>query len=124
MNSIKVWIAVLLLGASCSRDIESNATDDSPSSASLAPATELEERLERIQLGMDEHEVVALIGAEAIDSGAVYWGGSGAKRLYFQISPTEQVWFEIGGSYDAENFGKVVRIGPIEPKTQWTRHDP
>lgn len=42
--------------------------------------------------------------------------------MYYQIAPTKQIWFEIGGSYDGKNFGKVVHVGPIEPKERWTRH--
>ena len=77
--------------------------------------------LRQVQVGMAEDELRRTIEPIALDSGSVYWGGSGAKRLYFQISPTEQVWFEIGGSSNPSFFGRVIEIGPVEPKKKWNR---
>jgi hypothetical protein len=52
----------------------------------------------------------------ALDSCRVTWGGTGAGRLYFQVSPARQVRLEIGPGPDFT----VTRIGTPEPKTAWT----
>jgi hypothetical protein len=55
----------------------------------------------------------------AFDSGTVYWGGSGARRLYFELPQKRQVWVECAG---ATGGWKVVEVGRIEPKQRWARH--
>ena len=67
---------------------------------------------------MTEDEVRTILKPHTLDSGSVYWGGSGAKRMYFQIAPNQQIWVEIGGSPD----NKVVGIGEVEKKQKWNKH--
>ena len=47
------------------------------------------------------------------------WGGNGARRVYFQIKHDQQIWFEVAGPSDRN---RITEIGPVEPKTKWTRH--
>jgi beta-lactamase regulating signal transducer with metallopeptidase domain len=86
-----------------------------------APA-EARDALARITRGMAEAEAAAILRAVSLDHGTLYFGGSGAKRLYYQIGPKEQVYLQIGGSTEASDFGKVTAVGLIEPKVPWTRH--
>ena len=76
----------------------------------------------QVTIGMSDSALLDRLGPASLDRGTIYWGGSGVKRMYFQIAPAKQIWFEIGGSYDGDKFGQVTRIGPIEPKARWTRH--
>ena len=74
--------------------------------------------LSRITVGMTEAEVVQILGSHVKDKGTVYWGGTGAHRLYFQIGDAQQTWVDIG----AGPTFKVVAVGKLEPKVKWTRH--
>jgi len=49
--------------------------------------------------------------------GRVYYGGTGASRLYFQVSTNEWVWLDVSGAPDFS----VIAIGRPEPKAKWTR---
>ena len=68
---------------------------------------------------MTEAEGRAILKPYTIDSGTVYWGGSGARRIYFQISESKQIWIEMDGGPD----GHVQIIGNKELKQKWTRHN-
>ncbi len=73
----------------------------------------------RLRVGMNEATVVALMRPVSLEWGRVHYGGTGAGRLYFQISSTQQLWLESGGSLSD---WKVTAIGTQEPKTKWKRH--
>jgi len=77
------------------------------------------EAVPELEIGMTETEARQIMGPHAIDTGTVHWGGSGARRIYFQISPTEQLWIEIGSS---RRHGRITWVGRIEPKREWTSH--
>ena len=82
----------------------------------------IEDLIKQIHIGMSESELVASLRPGSLDSGTIYWGGTGARRIYFHIAPAKQIWFEISGGSGSPKFGKVVLIGPVEPKTKWTLH--
>jgi len=88
--------------------------------ASLQPPIPAAARaaMAQVHLGMSESEVVALMRPVATDWGRKTFGASGSGRLYFQLSPTQQVWYSFGGYL--EGF-KLFDIGKPEPKTEWTR---
>lgn len=106
-----VFLCLLLVGCDTSsqdsRQAPSRLDHETPSTAVF-----------RIRIGMTEEVVRALLEPHTIDSGSVYWGGSGAKRIYFQIPPNEQVWVEIAGAPDST----VTGIGQIEKKQAWKKH--
>ena len=118
------FVVTLFLNVGCNADrpeeTTTHATAAQKTSKGIAP--DVQEAVGRIRIGMADAEVDAILAPVALDRGSIYWGGSGAKRMVFQIAPTKQISFEIGGSYDVKNFGKVIGIGPIVPKTRWTRH--
>jgi len=71
-----------------------------------------------LRVGMRAEDAIAQMRPRSFDWGRVYYGGTGASRIYFQTSSTQQVWLEVSG---APAFA-VTAIGTPEPKTQWTRH--
>jgi len=80
--------------------------------------TNLEAVVQEIRADMSEGEVRTAMKTVALDSGTVYFGGSGAKRLYFELPQQRQVWVECAG---ASGSWKVVEVGHIEPKQRWVR---
>ena len=70
-----------------------------------------------LRVGMSEAEVREAIKPHVIKTGTVYWGGTGARRIYFQISEHEQVWIEIDGWSD-----RVCLVGKREQKQEWIWH--
>ena len=111
---MRVSCCVLLLGvclAGCARDL--------PIDVSGEPATKPEMVVSALQVGMSEKAVRSSMMPVALDSGAVYLGGSGARRLYFALPEKRQLWVECGGAADGWN---VVEVGRIEPKHRWVRH--
>jgi hypothetical protein len=54
----------------------------------------------------------------SLESGRITYGGTGAGRVYFRVSETQQLWVEI----DATKGFLVSRFGPPEPLGVWT-HD-
>lgn len=70
------------------------------------------------QIGMSEDEVRQVYDPVSIDTGVIYWGGSGSRRIYWQLDPQTQVWAEIGLRPEA----RVIALGPREPKQVWVRH--
>src|SRR5262245_19294146 len=74
--------------------------------------------VKQLRVGMTEEAARTALKPVTRASGTVYWGGSGARRVYFQVAPNKQVWVEIGPGPE----GKVVQVGPLEPKQRWTRH--
>jgi hypothetical protein len=68
--------------------------------------------------GMSESEARQVYDPISIDRGVVYWGGSGARRMYWQLDANTQTWVEIGPG----PHGCVTEVGPREPKRTWTRH--
>ena len=68
---------------------------------------------------MKDDAAISLLRPTSLDWGRVYWGGSGASRLYFQTSRTQQVWLEVSGAPDFA----VTAVGTPEPKSEWTHHD-
>ena len=71
-----------------------------------------------VLVGMSAEAAISQMRPQSSDWGRVYWGGSGASRLYFQTSSTQQVWLEVSGAPDFA----VTAIGAPEPKTEWTHH--
>lgn len=71
-----------------------------------------------VRVGMSAEAVISQMRPRSSDWGRVYWGGSGASRLYFQTGSTQQVWLEVSGAPDFA----VTAIGVPEPKTEWTHH--
>jgi hypothetical protein len=80
----------------------------------------IESALSKISVGTSGSDLVAMLKPSSLDSGTVYWGGSGARRIYFQIADDKQIWFELSGPGEGNS---VTEIGSIESKTKWTRHD-
>ena len=74
--------------------------------------------MRHLHIGMKDADAVAVMRPVSLDSGRVYWGGSGASRLYFQLSRSQQLWVEVSG---APSF-TVSAVGTPEPKSKWTRH--
>jgi hypothetical protein len=72
-----------------------------------------------VRAGMSEGQVRSPLKTVALHSGTDYWGGSGARRLYFELPQQRQVWVECAGPSGG---WKVVEVGPIEPKQRWVRH--
>src|SRR6266478_1519499 len=68
-----------------------------PQSRSGTPP-ETQRIMSKLRVGMKETEAVSLMRPVSLDWGRIYYGGSGAGRLYFQISTTQQIWLESGGS--------------------------
>lgn len=79
-----------------------------------------EAAVRRIRVGMLEEEVRAAMKPVAVDSGTIYWGGSGARRIYFELPNNQQVWFDFEGG--PPQHSKVHSAGFIEPKQRWIRH--
>ena len=75
--------------------------------------------MSRLHVGMKEAEAVSLMRPVSVEWGHIYYGGSGAGRFYFQISSTQQLWLESGGS---RSDWTVTAVGAPEPKTKWTRY--
>ncbi len=74
--------------------------------------------IQKVQPGMTEARLREIINPHAQDTGTVYWGGSGAKRIYFHINSSSQIWFEMTPGPES----KVAEIGAIEPKAKWVKH--
>ena len=103
-------------GSSQRRNTEGSET----SGPSLVADESIDDAVSRIQIGLSESELMDALKPISVSTGTVYWGGSGARRVYFQLNPQEQIWFEVAGPSDGNN---ITAIGPIEPKTKWTHHD-
>jgi hypothetical protein len=65
---------------------------------------------------MKADDAISLMRPTSVDWGRVYWGGSGASRLYFQVNATQQVWLEVSGAPDFA----VTAISKPETKRKWT----
>lgn len=104
---IGIFILALILLSSCS----------TPPHSDIPEATQ--RAIRQLRVGMNEADVVALMRPLSLDFGRVHYGGSGASRLYFQVSSTQQIWLE---SHGAGSDWTVVQIGAPEPKTKWTRY--
>jgi hypothetical protein len=70
---------ILLAGLTAAPD------GDRPTDASVEPPAKPEAVVQKLRAGMSEGEVRAVMRTVALDSGTVYWGGSGARRLYFEL---------------------------------------
>lgn len=116
MQTIFVLCCVSLMGCNGSTD-KPNTSD---SKEVQQGADDLESALSEISIGTSESDLMAIMTRHSLDSGTVYLGGSGARRIYFGIADDKQIWFELSGPLDGNG---VTTIGPIEPKSNWTRHD-
>jgi hypothetical protein len=59
-----------------------------------------------------------------LDCGTVYLGGTGQRDIYFQISPTRQIFVSTGPVWEGDTYryqDQIVRISSPEPKTIWKR---
>jgi hypothetical protein len=72
------------------------------------------EAFSKIQIGLSESKLMEALKPKCLCSGTVYLGGTGARKH------DQQIWFEVAGPSDGN---KITEIGPVEPKTKWTRHD-
>lgn len=106
-RSIFLAVMIGLLITACSRS--SAKTNSSANELSIDVA------MSKIHLGMNEKDLLSVIKPIALKTGVVYWGGSGAHRLYFQVEKHSQFWVEIG-SMDKSI---VTSIGPLEPMGVW-----
>ncbi len=77
----------------------------------------------RLKVGMEESHALEVLRPVAWNYGTYYFGGSGRKRVYFQLSGDDQMYVEIGGSDERATFGKVVGVSDLEPKRVWRRFD-
>ena len=73
---------------------------------------------------MSVPEVVRVMKPVCLDCGTVYLGGTGQREIYFQISPTRQIFVSTGlvwqdGTYHYQD--QIVRISSPAPKTLWKR---
>lgn len=68
-------------------------------------------------VGESEADVRGAYASHAIDSGVVYWGGSGRRTLYLALENGTQLWF------DLDLRGTVVGAGGPEPKGRWVHYD-
>jgi hypothetical protein len=110
MRHAALLVIVGLIVAGCS----TSSPPAAPDAAAGKPAA----TVAQLKVGMSDAEVRALMKPIAIDSGVVYWGGSGARRVYFEVDRASQVWVEVGPGPQ----GKVVEVGPLAPKGRWVRH--
>jgi len=111
---MRVYCCLLLLGVflvGCARD--------QPVDVSGEVAAKPEMVVSTLRAGMSEEAVRDAMKPVTLDSGTVYWGGSGARRLYFALTEKRQVWVECAG---APGGWKVVEVGRIEPRQRWVRH--
>jgi hypothetical protein len=97
--------------------------DQGAASSAAQLSAEVRQVLDGLQVGMDEADAVRHLKPVALDHGTTYFGGSGAKVLYYQLTLESQIGIRIGGSADPATFGKVVEIGRVEPKTIWRRFE-
>ena len=110
MRHAALFVIVGLTMVGCSK----SSPPAAPDAATDMPAA----TVAQLKVAMSESEARALMKPVASDSGVVYWGGSGARRVYFEVDRTSQVWVEVGPGPD----GRVVEVGPVEPKGRWVRH--
>ena len=68
-------------------------------------------------VGQSEAEVRGAYASRAIDSGVMYWGGSGRRTLYIALEDGTQGWFVL------DFRGTVEMAGGPEPKTRWVHHE-
>ena len=106
---IRISLFILLVG------LHSGCASPHPH-PEMSPETQ--SAMGRLRVGMKESEAVAIMRPVSLDWGHVYYGGTGAGRLYFQVSSAQQLWLDSGGSFS--NW-RVTNIGVLEPKTEW-RH--
>jgi hypothetical protein len=81
---------------------------------------ELRAAVAKLRRGMTEAEVRRQMKAFVVDSGKIYFGGTGHSRLYLALPGNRQLWLDLGGTIDDY---KVVIVGRIEPKQAWRRFD-
>lgn len=105
---MRVWLCLLVL-AFATVGCSSNPPTITPEAA-----------VQSIHSGMSEHEVRAVLKGIALDSGVSNSGGTGARRVYFELPESRQVWVEFAG---AAGDWKVVEVGRIEPKKRWVRYN-
>ena len=79
--------------------------------------TETQTAVSQLYVVMTEGTALTVMKPVALDSGRVTWGGSGSGLLYFQVSPTQQFYLQIGAGPEF----MVTRIGDLETKRRWIR---
>src|SRR2546430_9954519 len=73
------------------------STTHAPSQSSPANPGIPSETTGGVHIGTKDKEAISLMRPGSLDWGRVYWGGSGASQLYFQINTTQQARFEVSG---------------------------
>ena len=86
--------------------------------AGCASHRHADQAIAKLKIGMTETQARDLLKPHTVDTGTIYGGGSGARRIYFQISDTKQIWIDMGAGPD----GTIRWLGNKEPKQKWTRH--
>lgn len=99
---IGVLLVICCCGCNSGNDSDfvgtpANLLNEKPKDASNIA---LEKSISTIGLGTLGPELLATMNPLSIDSGTVFWGGTGARRLYFQVANDKQVWFDLSGPAD------------------------
>ena len=122
---MKAHITLLLFIVYCAgcdgaSDATGNSLDNCSQTIPLDDGVKIKLALAKISVGTDENELVATMKPYSLDIGTVYFGGTGARQIYFQIANDKQIWFLLSGPTDGDC---VTEIGSIEPKRRWIRHN-
>ena len=115
-----IFVVCCISALGCNGSTNSSSTNGPDEVLQVDSVGNIESALSKISVGTLDSDLVAMLKPHSLDSGTVYWGGTGARRMYFQIAVDKQIWFELSGPADGN---RVTVIGKIEPKTKWTRHD-
>lgn len=122
MRVVFLLLCIVYLSG-CNNDqvqLDDNRSNHLPEGETHSRDIDIEDLLKKIKLGSPISEVTSTINPVALASGTVYWGGTGARRIYFQIRSDKQIWFELSGPGDGDC---VTEIGQIESKSEWIWHD-
>src|SRR5579862_5615283 len=92
------------------------------SRSDIPPQTQ--KAITNLKVGMTVQEAVEIMKPVCLDCGTVYLGGTGQRDIYFQISPTRQIFVSTGPVWQDSAYhyqDQIVRISSPEPKTVWKR---
>jgi hypothetical protein len=115
MKGICTISLLSLLAASC-------ASVSSKTRSDISATTQ--KSIRSLHVGMGVQEVIAVMKPVCLDCGTVYLGGTGQRNIYFQISPTRQMFVSTGPIWEDSAYRyaeQIVRISSPEPKVSWKR---
>ncbi len=121
MKQMQIVLICFACSVGCNRsdEIGRRIPPDQLPTVESVPQEEIQHTLAQISIGTLDTDLIATLKPKSLDYGTVYGGGTGARRIYFQIAQDKQTWFELSGPpYD-----NVTMIGPIEAKTKWSRFE-